>query len=72
VEDYHPPQWPDPAHPQQVHLDVEVPDLVLAEREVTAHGAAVLKREKGWVIYADPAGHPFCLLPAPRRSAQQA
>ncbi|MEY9948824.1 VOC family protein [Kitasatospora sp. GAS1066B] len=68
VEDFHPPQWPDPLHPQQLHLDVEVVDLAAAEREVTAHGAAFLRREGGWVIYADPAGHPFCLLPAHQRS----
>ncbi|MCC9310782.1 VOC family protein [Kitasatospora sp. RB6PN24] len=71
VDDYHPPQWPDPVHPQQVHLDVEVPDLAVAERELTAHGAALLQRQDGWVIYADPAGHPFCLLPAPQRSTRQ-
>nr|WP_164764586.1 VOC family protein [Streptomyces lydicus] len=25
--DYQPPQWPDPARPQQFHLDFGVPDL---------------------------------------------
>ena len=55
--------WPDPAHPQQVHLDVEVEDLEAAEREVLAHGASLLR------VYADPAGHPFCLLGAAVRTA---
>ncbi|WP_344446021.1 VOC family protein [Kitasatospora nipponensis] len=64
VEDFHPPQWPDPLHPSQVHLDVEVADLPTAERELAEHGASMLRREQGWVIYSDPAGHPFCLLPA--------
>ena len=27
VVDFHPPQWPDPAHPQQFHLDLGVSDL---------------------------------------------
>ncbi|MDH6111118.1 hypothetical protein P3T36_007457 [Kitasatospora sp. MAP12-15] len=65
VADFHPPQWPDPRHPQQFHLDVGVPDLDAAEREVVAHGAAPLDRDGSWRVYADPAGHPFCLVHQP-------
>lgn len=64
VADYQPPQWPDPAYPQQVHLDVDVPDLDEAHDQVTARGATLLRDDpRGWRVYADPAGHPFCLLP---------
>lgn len=62
VEDFHPPQWPDPAHPQQLHLDIDVADLDAAEREVVALGAAPLSDAGSWRVYADPAGHPFCLI----------
>ena len=34
-----PPTWPDPAVPQQFHLDVNVPDLDAAEERVLAIGA---------------------------------
>ena len=31
VSGYNPPQWPDPAHPQQAHLDILVDDLDAGE-----------------------------------------
>ncbi|WP_371480956.1 VOC family protein [Kitasatospora sp. NBC_00315] len=65
VEDFHPPQWPDPAHPQQVHLDIDVEDIGAAEREVIALGGSPLRAYDGWRVYADPAGHPFCLIGRP-------
>lgn len=68
VAEYHPPRWPDPAHPQQFHLDFEVDaleDLERAQREVMALGATFLHdsggRTSGFRVYADPVGHPFCL-----------
>ncbi|WP_049559249.1 VOC family protein [Nonomuraea sp. SBT364] len=63
--DHRPPRWPDPAHPQQFHLDLRVADLDAAEEHVLARGAAKLAgdpAEPGWRVFADPAGHPFCLL----------
>lgn len=58
------PRWPDPAHPQQFHLDLDVPDLDKAQEQVLAAGATLLLADpRGWRIFADPAGHPFCLLP---------
>ncbi len=58
-----PPDWPDPARPQQFHLDVQVADIDRAEREVLALGARRLPGEGGdFRVYADPAGHPFCLV----------
>ncbi|WP_412543913.1 VOC family protein [Longispora sp. K20-0274] len=63
VADYRPPRWPDPAHPQQVHLDITVDDIDAAERRALELGAARLPGEgENWRVYADPAGHPFCLL----------
>ncbi|GAA1396661.1 VOC family protein [Catellatospora coxensis] len=65
VSEYQPPQWPDPSKPQQFHLDFGVPDLDAAEEEVLACGATVLDAGspgQSWRVYADPAGHPFCLV----------
>lgn len=65
TDGYQPPQWPDPARPQQFHLDVAVTDLDQAQAEVLAQGASLLKaghRGRGWRVFADPAGHPFCLV----------
>lgn len=59
-----PPQWPRPDGSQQFHLDLTVQDLDAAEREVLRLGATVLEaddRERTFRVYADPAGHPFCL-----------
>lgn len=55
------PQWPDPEHPQQLHLDVLVPDLESAETAVFGHGASKLRDSGTFRVYADPVGHPFCL-----------
>jgi catechol 2,3-dioxygenase-like lactoylglutathione lyase family enzyme len=59
---HRPPTWPDPAVPQQVHLDVMVDDVAAAGPRVLALGAAKLDGED---VYADPAGHPFCLIRRP-------
>lgn len=58
-----PPQWPDPARPQQFHIDVMVDDLDAAEPLVLELGARRVK--SGDHVYADPAGHPFCLIKRP-------
>ncbi|BBC32485.1 uncharacterized protein SGFS_037790 [Streptomyces graminofaciens] len=65
VADYRPPQWPDPARPQQFHLDFGVEDLDRAQEAVLDAGATLLdggSDGRSWRIYADPAGHPFCLV----------
>ncbi|MGW0790452.1 VOC family protein [Streptomyces sp. NPDC002911] len=65
VEEFLPPRWPDPAHPQQFHLDFGVPDLDRAQEQVLALGATVLDGgtvARSWRVFADPAGHPFCLV----------
>ncbi|MEW2577617.1 VOC family protein [Streptomyces syringium] len=68
AEDHRPPRWPDPDHPQQMHLDFDVPtieDMERAQREVIALGATFLHdsggERSGFRVFSDPAGHPFCL-----------
>jgi catechol 2,3-dioxygenase-like lactoylglutathione lyase family enzyme len=55
------PTWPDPSVPQQMHLDVMVEDPEAAGMDVLALGARRLDGD----VYADPAGHPFCLIRRP-------
>jgi predicted enzyme related to lactoylglutathione lyase len=62
IADYTAPRWPDPAYPQQVHLDVRVDDFDAAEQAVLALGARRLEGGgKSFRVYADPASKPFCL-----------
>lgn len=62
VAGYNPPQWPDPARPQQAHLDLFVDDLDAAEARALELGASRLVGGGArFRVYADPAGHPFCL-----------
>jgi catechol 2,3-dioxygenase-like lactoylglutathione lyase family enzyme len=61
---YVPPRWPAADHSQQFHLDLTVDDLDAAEQGVLALGARPLDaedRSRSFRVYADPAGHPFCL-----------
>jgi predicted enzyme related to lactoylglutathione lyase len=64
--DHVPPEWPD-GTPQQIHLDLWVEDLDPAHDEAISLGARLLKpaddieTEEGFQVYADPAGHPFCI-----------
>ena len=61
-----PPDWPD-GNPQQVHLDLHVDDMAAAHAMAIGLGARLLKASddptaaEGHQVYADPAGHPFCL-----------
>jgi hypothetical protein len=63
--DHTPPDWPDGA-PQQVHLDLHVEDPQQAHDQAMGLGARLLQAgdldsEEGHQVYADPAGHPFCI-----------
>ncbi|MET7378598.1 VOC family protein [Streptomyces sp. NPDC005526] len=65
VEDHQPPRWSDPTRPQQLHLDLGVNDLDQAQEDVLELGASLVDAGDGrrsWRIFADPAGHPFCLV----------
>lgn len=60
-----PPEWPD-GTPQQVHLDLHVEDPRAAHAAVIELGAHLLQpgdlgAMEGHQVYADPAGHPFCI-----------
>lgn len=66
--DVRPPRWPDPDHPQQAHLDILVPDGDAYGKQVIDRGGRLLQGGDGYRIYADPAGHPFCLYPDQTRT----
>src|SRR5574342_119208 len=54
VEAYTPPRWPDPAHPQQVHLDIMVEEIEAAAAAALAIGATRLPGEgDNWRVFAD-------------------
>lgn len=61
------PDWPDGTPQQQIHLDLWVEDLQAAHEAAIALGARLLRpadnpqATEGFQVYADPAGHPFCL-----------
>lgn len=59
--DYQPPRWPDPIHPQQMHLDLPVFDVEQAEAIALSLGASKLATKEHFRVFSDPAGHPFCL-----------
>jgi hypothetical protein len=62
-----PPDWPEGKIPQQIHLDLHVDDPRAAHQEAMALGARLLQQapdfdaSEGNQVYADPAGHPFCI-----------
>jgi catechol 2,3-dioxygenase-like lactoylglutathione lyase family enzyme len=64
--------WPEGAVPQQLHLDLSVPsvDVLVGQHErVRALGARLLldrfaDEVEPLYVYADPAGHPFCIFVA--------
>jgi hypothetical protein len=73
VESLSPSTWPAEGIPQQLHLDMSVPSIEAFEvqhQRATSLGARVLDdRSDDEVeplrVYADPAGHPFCIFVAP-------
>jgi catechol 2,3-dioxygenase-like lactoylglutathione lyase family enzyme len=73
VERLVPSTWPDDAVPQQLHLDLSVPTverLAAEHRRALALGARLLEDRstdptEALYVYADPAGHPFCIFHAP-------
>lgn len=64
VDNYVAPVWPGNSHPQQAHLDVDVMNLDVAEREVLVLGATKAEFQPGTTfrVFLDPVGHPFCLV----------
>lgn len=56
-----PPQWPGQDRPQQLHLDLRVPELATETARAVKLGATLLRENEGWNTLAGPAGHPFDL-----------
>ena len=62
-----PPEWPDGTSQQQIHVDLWVDDFKAAHEKATSLGARLLKPADDpeaaeiFQVYADPAGHPFCI-----------
>jgi catechol 2,3-dioxygenase-like lactoylglutathione lyase family enzyme len=63
--------WPDQRIPQQLHVDIRLPDVETLDarhERVLALGATLLDDsrardpEEPLRVYADPSGHPFCLF----------
>ena len=62
--------WPDGPHPQMLHLDLTVPTVAALDAQharALALGARLLHDrsddpEEPLRVYADPAGHPFCVF----------
>ena len=64
VDDFCPPVWPGADVPMQMHLDFFVDDLEATGARAVAAGATRLDFQPNsdhCLVYADPAGHPFCL-----------
>jgi hypothetical protein len=59
-----PRRWPDPAYPQQMHLDIRVSGADQAERDLLALDATRVpgERETGFRVFTDPIGHHFCIV----------
>ena len=67
--------WPADAVPQQLHLDLSVTsveELVSQHARALSLGATLLEDRfddpvEPLYVYADPAGHPFCIFVAPEQ-----
>lgn len=66
------PTWPEGPRPQMLHLDTTVPtlsELYLQHKRALELGARLLldrsdDSDEPLFVYADPAGHPFCIFVA--------
>jgi catechol 2,3-dioxygenase-like lactoylglutathione lyase family enzyme len=66
VAHYRPPTWPEGDRPQYRHFDVRVDDLGVAQEAALRLGATLLDGSSATSrIFADPVGHPFCLITMP-------
>ncbi len=67
VENFAAPTWPEGPRPQQAHLDFLVRDLVAGALLAESLGARRAEFQPGqnFVVFLDPAGHPFCLVGHP-------
>jgi catechol 2,3-dioxygenase-like lactoylglutathione lyase family enzyme len=64
VDGYTPPTWPSGSVPKQLHLDLAVDDLGQTAAQALALGARRAESQPApdrYLVFVDPAGHPFCL-----------
>lgn len=64
VEGYTAPTWPTGQVPKQIHLDLGVADLDGAAQRALSLGATRAVEQpdpRTFLVFLDPAGHPFCL-----------
>src|SRR4051812_32747244 len=64
IADLPPASWPEGPVPKQIHLELAVEDLDVAEKAAVAAGAVKAEIQPApdrWRVLIDPAGHPFCL-----------
>ena len=63
IPNYAAPVWPSGEIPTQMHLDIRVDDVAASAPAALALGATLLRENDAncWV-FADPEGHPFCLV----------
>lgn len=69
--------WPDPTVPQQLHLDMTVANIdelgVQRERALSLGARLLHDRsadpDEPLFVFADPAGHPFCIFVSPDHPA---
>jgi catechol 2,3-dioxygenase-like lactoylglutathione lyase family enzyme len=61
VDGYRAPEWPGQDVPQQVHLSLVADDVGAAHERAMQLGARLLSGDAEPRVYADPAGHPFCI-----------
>ena len=68
VAGYRAPTWPQDTIPKQMHLDLRVKALDVAQADLTEAGARLAEHQPHpdqYRVFTDPAGHPFCTcLPA--------
>jgi catechol 2,3-dioxygenase-like lactoylglutathione lyase family enzyme len=73
VDELPPSSWPDTRVPQQLHLDLTVgneADLIEQRDRALSLGATILldrfaDPDEPLYVFADPAGHPFCIFVSP-------
>lgn len=68
VADHVPPDWPGNQVPKQMHLDLLVTDLDVAEEAAIRLGAIKADHQPSpdrWRVLLDPSGHPFCIALPP-------
>jgi Glyoxalase-like domain len=64
VEPYVAPTWPAGSVPKQAHIDVDVDDLASSDVRARSLGAVRASWQpdpETFLVFFDPAGHPFCL-----------